>query len=205
MPSTSWPQPNSESLERARRGDPDAVGQVLLTYRDQLKRVVNSRLDTRLRSRMDESDVVNDVLAVACESLPAWLSDEKPLYACLHRLVRNRLSAIYRDQVVAQKRSVEKETPLGISNESMLQLCRRLGARGDTPSRDAVQREMQQRLRRELDALPELDREVIVLRTLEGTPAREVAAVLGVTESAIRMRHLRALERLRTAMAESDS
>ncbi len=145
------------------------------------------------------------MLTEACQSLADWLQEDKPLYACLHRLVRNRLSAIYRDQVKTQKRTVNRETPLGISNDSMLQLCRRLGARGDTPSQAFVQRELQQRLKRELDALPELDREVIVQRTIEGTPAREVAAVLGVSEGAVRMRHLRALERLRAALIDADS
>ena len=70
MPSTSWPEPESEALTRARNGDPDAVGQVLLAYRDQLKIVVRSRLDGRLRARLDESDVGTTPTAVTDSFIP---------------------------------------------------------------------------------------------------------------------------------------
>ncbi|HEV2949527.1 MAG TPA: sigma-70 family RNA polymerase sigma factor, partial [Gemmataceae bacterium] len=48
-----------------------------------------------------------------------------------------------------------------------------------------------------LDKLSERDREVLVLRYLEGLSTRETAAVLGIREGAAKVRHLRALERLR--------
>jgi RNA polymerase sigma-70 factor, ECF subfamily len=44
--------------------------------------------------------------------------------------------------------------------------------------------------------LPEGDREVLVLRYLEQLSMGEVAAVLEITEGAVKMRHTRALGRL---------
>jgi RNA polymerase sigma factor (sigma-70 family) len=44
--------------------------------------------------------------------------------------------------------------------------------------------------------LPEDDREVLVLRYLEELPTAEVAAVLLLSEAAVKMRHRRALDRL---------
>jgi RNA polymerase sigma factor (sigma-70 family) len=48
-----------------------------------------------------------------------------------------------------------------------------------------------------LGRLDPRDREVLVLRYIEGLTTGEIAAVMGVRSGAIKMRHLRALERLR--------
>ena len=57
--------------------------------------------------------------------------------------------------------------------------------------------ELRGRVRSALAQLPELDREVLTLRYLEQLSTREVAAVLGATEAAVKMRHCRALQKLR--------
>jgi RNA polymerase sigma-70 factor (ECF subfamily) len=51
-------------------------------------------------------------------------------------------------------------------------------------------------VRSALVQLPEVDREVLVLRYLEQLPIKEIAAVLGLQEGAVKMRHTRALARL---------
>jgi RNA polymerase sigma-70 factor (ECF subfamily) len=55
---------------------------------------------------------------------------------------------------------------------------------------------MCERVRAALARLPESDREVLVLRYLEELATAEVAAVLGISEAAVKMRHRRALDRL---------
>ena len=52
-------------------------------------------------------------------------------------------------------------------------------------------------MRAALDRLPSHDREVLVLRYLEQLRHGEIAAVLGLSEGAVKVRHVRALERLR--------
>jgi RNA polymerase sigma factor (sigma-70 family) len=44
------------------------------------------------------------------------------------------------------------------------------------------------------------DRQVLVLRYLEQLSHREVAAILGITEGAVKIRQVRALERLRALL-----
>jgi RNA polymerase sigma-70 factor (ECF subfamily) len=61
---------------------------------------------------------------------------------------------------------------------------------------------VQARVRAALEALPERDREVLVLRHLEELPPREIAAVLGLSEGAVYTRHLRALRKLRILLGE---
>jgi RNA polymerase sigma-70 factor (ECF subfamily) len=169
-------------------------------YREQLKRVVEARLDPRLAARFDPSDVVHDVLATACHSITAWIEQEKALYACLHRLVRDRLATLRRDHIETQKRSVYREAAVfdDLSDDSVLNLCQRLGMYRDTPSKAAMRKESQHRVRQALGQLREIDREVLVMRILEGTPAQEVAEVLDISESAVHMRQLRALKKMRS-------
>jgi len=68
-----------------------------------------------------------------------------------------------------------------------------------------MQGELARRFQVALEELPSTDREVIVLRHFEQLSNQEVAAVLGLTEPAAGMRHLRALRRLRGMLDSDDS
>lgn len=52
--------------------------------------------------------------------------------------------------------------------------------------------------------LPENDREVLVIRDLEHLKFGKIAAVLGIAGNSVKVRHFRADERLRGAMARLD-
>jgi RNA polymerase sigma-70 factor (ECF subfamily) len=52
-----------------------------------------------------------------------------------------------------------------------------------------------------LTLLAENDREILALRHLEQLSVREIAAVLGISEGAVKVRHVRALKRLRDLLA----
>ncbi|QDU89476.1 ECF RNA polymerase sigma factor SigD [Pirellulimonas nuda] len=204
MTTTAWPDPSSDCLQQARNGDRDAASRILEMYRGQLKRVVAARLDSRLAARLDPSDVVHDVMMTACHSLPSWIGKQKAVYACLHRLTRDRISALYREHVTLQKRSVNREAVAfdEFADDSVMLLCQRLGANVETPSQAAVKRESQTLVREALSQLRVSDREVLVMRTLEGTPANEVAQILGVSEAAVHMRQMRALDKMRVLLGK---
>ena len=57
-------------------------------------------------------------------------------------------------------------------------------------------------MRSALDRLSERDRELLALRHLEMLSIREIAGVLGISEGAVKVRHVRALERLRDLLGE---
>ena len=63
-------------------------------------------------------------------------------------------------------------------------------------------RELRDRLHEALGRLAEADREVLVLRFLEDLSTRELAAVLSISDSAVKMRQLRALQRLRNLLGD---
>jgi RNA polymerase sigma-70 factor (ECF subfamily) len=195
-----------ELLEQASRGDGAAWEQLLTRHRGRLRRTVEAHFDRRLAARVDPSDVVQEALADAARQLSDYLRARPlPFYPWLRQLALDRLAALRRRHLRAQRRSVSREEPgvLRLSEESALELASRLLARGSSPSDRLQREEVRGLLQAALDRLPERDREVLVLRHLEQLPVPDIAAVLGITEGAVYTRHLRALQRLRGLLGEA--
>jgi RNA polymerase sigma-70 factor (ECF subfamily) len=194
-------EPDTDQLLRlARGGDPSAPGRLLARHRPRLRRLVRLRLDPRLGARVDPSDVVQEALAEAARRLDDYLRERPlPFYPWLRQIALERLLDLRRRHLRARKRSVAREEPgvLSLPEESAAELASRLIDLGSSPSRRLLREELRQRVRAALGRLPAGDREVLVLRHLEQMPVKEVAAVLGVGEGAVRMRLVRALARLR--------
>jgi RNA polymerase sigma-70 factor (ECF subfamily) len=192
-----------ELLRGAAVGDGAARHRLLARHRARLHRMVELRLDRRLRSRIDPSDVVQEVLAEADGALTDYLSRRPvPFYPWLRQLAWDRLVALHRRHVGAQRRSVTREVngDPGPADASTPELAERLIDGHSSPSRRVLREELRGRVRAALDRLAARDREVLVLRHLEQLSTAETAAVLGVTEGAVKLRHLRALDRLRSVL-----
>jgi RNA polymerase sigma-70 factor (ECF subfamily) len=195
------PEPDTDRLiQLASGGDAAARDRLLARHRARLRRMVRLRLDPRLVARVDPSDVVQDALAEAARRLDAYLRRPPlPFYPWLRQIALDRLLDLRRRHLRAGKRSVAREEPgvPSLPDESAAELAARLIDLGSSPSRHLLRQELRQRVRMAVGRLSADDREVLVLRHLEQMPVREVAAVLGVGEGAVRMRLVRALARLR--------
>jgi RNA polymerase sigma-70 factor (ECF subfamily) len=193
-------------LEQARGGDTTAQ-QALLTYhRERLRRMVAVRLDRRIAARVDPSDVVQEALAVAAERLPEYLQSQPiPFYPWLRHLAWERLVKLHRRHMGTSKRSVAREVRPELPDGSVDVLARLVVADNTSPSDQAVRKEVQTRVRTALDQLGDRDREVLILRYLEQLSTAEIASILKTTPGAIKVRHLRALERLRLLLGEDAS
>jgi RNA polymerase sigma-70 factor (ECF subfamily) len=162
--------------------------------------MIASRLDRRMAARVDASDVVQEALTDAACKLSDYLRRRPlPFYPWLRQLAWQRLVDLHRRHVRAQSRSVTREEgqALPLPDESAMQLADRLLATGTGPVGQLLQAELHHRVRKVMESLPERDREVLVLRHLEQLSTREMAAVLGISEGAVKMRHIRALRRFR--------
>jgi RNA polymerase sigma-70 factor (ECF subfamily) len=192
-------------LQRVAQGDEAARGALLERHRGRLRRLIALRLDRRMAARVDPSDVVQETLGEADAKLSEYLrSRPLPFYPWLRALALQRLVDLRRRHVRTQRRSIRREelSLPDVPDESALELVQRLYARGSSPSARLQRHEAGQIVRAALARLRERDREVLVLRHLEQLSIREIAGVLGISEGAVKVRHVRALERLRDLLGE---
>lgn len=189
-----------ELIERAAQGDAAATQQLLTKYRGRLRQMVAVRLDRRLAARFDPSDVVQEAFVEIVQRLPEYLRTRPmPLYPWLRHITWEQLTHLHTRHLGARKRTPLREEQLGggLSDASVMLLARRVAAVQSSPSRHAIRNEEQARVRLALEQLESGDRELLILKYLEQLRTREIATVLQIGEGAVRMRHLRALERLR--------
>jgi len=192
-------------LERLREGDESARQPLLTRHRARLRKMVALHLDRRLAARVDPSDVVQEALADADKKLDDYARKPPlPFYPWLRQLAWDHLVELHRRHVRATKRSVTREEPdvLHLPDESAAELASRLIDLGSNPSKHLLRGELRQRVREAMEQLRPRDREALVLRHLEQLSTAEIAAVLGIREGAVKVRHLRALERLRALLGE---
>ncbi|HMF11308.1 MAG TPA: sigma-70 family RNA polymerase sigma factor [Gemmataceae bacterium] len=193
-------------LRRAAQGDSAARDQLLARHRPRLRQAIAVRLDRRLAPRVDPSDVVQDVLVEADRKLDDFLKRRPlPFYPWLRTLAWDHLAQAYRRHLRARGRSVLREEPgvLDLPDESAAELAARLVTSATSPSQQAIRREVRERVRRALAAMAERDREVLVLRHLEQLSVADTAAILDIKPGAVKVRHLRALERIRKLLESS--
>ena len=73
-------------------GSDSAAQELFDAYRPQLRRMIAVRMDSRLSTRLDPSDVVQEILTDAFQQLPAYvLGRPLPFYPWLRRLAWQRL------------------------------------------------------------------------------------------------------------------
>jgi len=198
-----WPQPDQtqELLAGARGGDADAVNKLLDKHREALRRMIDMRLDRRIRQRVDASDVVQDVLIDAHRRIGDYLTNPvMPFHLWLRQMAQDRLIDAHRRHRDAARRSLDREQPLviaGTDDRSTIELAAQIWDRELTPAAAATVRELQERFAAAVEQLDEQDREVVLMRHFEQLSNSEVAEALGLSPPAASMRYLRAMRRLR--------
>jgi RNA polymerase sigma-70 factor, ECF subfamily len=206
---TTSPSTNPEIdalLDDAAHGDVQAVRCLLEKHQGRLRKMIAARLDPRLAARLDPSDVVQDTLADAAQKLPDYLRDRPlPFYPWLYRLAADRLARTHRHHVASSVRGIGREQCIdGPSHDeaTSTRLVDRLAANDTTPGHRVAREERRLLLARAIERMGEADREVLGLRYLDQLAFDEIAAVLEIGLGAAKMRHLRAVDRLRGLLEE---
>lgn len=192
-------------IDKAEGGDSLARAALLGLHRPRLRRMIAVRLDDRLAARVDPSDVVQDTLFLASRKLDTYFRDRPlPFYPWLHRLAVEQVVKVHRHHLGTQSREVGREIDgRAITERATLgNLFEFLAASQSSPSQQATRGEQKYQIQEALARLSEIDREVLVMHYLEELSFGEIAAVLGITPGAAKVRHFRALERLRPLLGD---
>ena len=128
---------------------------------------------------------------------------DTPLFLWLRWIVGQTLVQVHRRHLGASMRSVGNEVSLSApADASSISLARRLAADMTSPSQRVVKHEASELLEDAINAMEPLDREVLALRHFEELSNAEVAIALGLKKAAASKRYVRALARLRSALAD---
>ena len=206
-----WPESDQtqELLDSAKDGDDDAINRLMERHRDSLRRMVQMRLDQKIRRRVDVSDVVQDVLIEANRRLERYLEDPKmSFHLWLRQIAMDRVIDAHRRHRGSVKRTVDREQPLvahADMNRSTIELAAQLCDPEITPATAATQKELARRVEQAISQLGDQDCEIIILRHYEHLNNQEVAQALSLTEPAASMRYLRAVRRLRELLNDHAS
>jgi RNA polymerase sigma-70 factor (ECF subfamily) len=174
-------RPEAELVALAQKGDQQAYGALVRRHQDRIVR----HLLNLTGSREDALELAQEVFIKAWEALPSWRPDAQ-FHTWVYRIASNAAMDVLRRRKVVQFVALEDDY--------------------DAPSQQPgpeAQLQGRQRLRK-LDAalarLPAEQREIILLREVEGLSYDELAAALSIDEGTVKSR----LARARAALAASD-
>ena len=182
-------------VERLRSGERAVLDPLLEQHEPYLRHVVEMRLDKRLRRRVGVSDVVQATQLDVIQRIEDYLAhSDLPFRLWLRRAAHERLKRVWAENLNASKRDIRREIPL--PDKSSLCFVAKLAGPGPTPSQQAARGEQAEQVRLALAQLRDADREILLMRTVEGLPYDEIGYVLGIKPAAARKRRGRALLRL---------
>jgi RNA polymerase sigma-70 factor (ECF subfamily) len=169
----------------ARRGDPAARARLVESLAGTVFRFGRSFC----RDADDAEDVLQDVLLKLLENLPRFRGESA---------LSTWAFTVARRTCALRQRRAARHAPL---EGRAGQPARVLVDPQASPVRDAERGELRASLERGLARLPAPQREVVLLRDVEGRSAAEVARALGIGERAVKSRLHRARQALRAELA----
>lgn len=195
-------------LQLAASGDFRAFGRVFQYYRTRLRHCVRLRMDPRLGSRLDPSDVIQEAYLDATRRLNEYvLAPDVSLFIWLRSLTTQRLIDLHRHHLGAKMRDAGREISLGGGGSlppASAQSLAALLVEPQTPYAEAVRGETQQQVRAALEELDPIDREVLAMRHFELLSNQEIAQVLGISVTAASNRYVRAVKRIKSILDPKD-
>ena len=199
-------KPDSEQtvhlLEQIGRGAKSAFDQLFARHRTPIRRAIDLRFDQNLRARVDPSDVVQETQLEAYRRLLDYLQRQPmPFHLWLRKMAQERLIMARREHLGRARRAVGRE--LTLPDQSSALLGQQLLAAEKSPSQYVNEAELARQVRQAVSWLPDMDREILLMRTFEDLSHQEIACILEIEVTTARKRYGRALVRLNKLLTDS--
>jgi RNA polymerase sigma-70 factor (ECF subfamily) len=174
---------HDEPVADAIAGDDAATARLLATIRPLVVRYCRARVGRNERSFASADDVAQEVCLAVITALPSYRDQGRPFLAFVYGIAQHKVADAHR-AAARNRTDPVAEVPDGVAET--------VG-----PEQRALQSELNERLTRLLEILPDKQREIVVLRVVVGLSAEETAGAVGSTPGAVRVAQHRALARLR--------
>ena len=165
---------------QAVNGNTDAFGDLYIIFVEKIYRYVFYHI----KSKTAAEDITEEVFLKAWRAISSCRGKENTFSPWLYRIAHN--------QLVDEIRKEQRQPSLELDNVEAI-----------SDSENSVERySEQQELLQLIDRLPSNQRQVIILKFIEGMDNREIAKIMGKSEGALRVIQMRALAALRKELGK---
>ncbi len=149
--------------------------------------------------RAQAEDLLQDVFLRVIKSVASYERQAK-FTTWLYTIARNLcVDAARRGK---HRKAASLDAPVNHGDEEGAALIDFVAGEGAGADRQAIGRELQVRMRAAIEALPDEQREIFLLREVNDLQFNEIAQIVGVPENTVKSRMRYALEKLREALEE---
>lgn len=188
-------------LEQAAAGSDTAFARLFEPFRSGLERFLDLRIDDRLRPRVDAADLLQETQIEVHQRLGDFLRRRPmPFRVWIYKVAAAKLREARIKHLRRERRAAGRETPL--PDRSSLLIASKFADLA-TPSQELSRREREQGVASMVARLSPADREILLLRHIEGMSLVEIASLNEISPEAARKRYGRALVRLQDLCAEA--
>ncbi len=185
-----------ELLHRFRAGDPEAFAALLRRY----ERPVYNFLLRSVRDPSAAQDLAQDVFLRVIRGAEGFNQDSK-FSTWLYTIARHACIDHSRRMKHRRHASLDGQGPDNDDGPGA-KLIDRIPQSAPGTDRQALSGEARARIAAAVEALPEDQREVFLLRQVQSLAFAEIAEICGVSENTVKSRMRYALERLQSALAD---
>jgi RNA polymerase sigma-70 factor (ECF subfamily) len=184
--------PDTELVERARKGDVAAYGDLVRRHQSRIYGLVHHMTG----HREDAEDLVQDIFVKAYRSIHLFKGDSA-FFTWLYRIALNRTINFLHQRKRRQGASLDDADQAIERDPAYVELSAR-----ESPFRDLTITELQQRLNGALQKLSDKHRTVVVMHDIEGVPHDEIARRLRVSSGTVRSRLFYARQLLQSELGD---
>ena len=166
-------------VKRAAGGNFQDFGELYSIYLDRIHRYVFYQV----KDRMTAEDLTEEIFLKAWEAIGRYKQKKLAFSAWLYQIAHNYIIDYFR------------------TRRQHLELQEATLAATDNPEQETEQKLMQQELAEVISYLPPQQRQVIILKFIEGLDNREIARIMKKREGAVRVMQMRALTALRQKLS----
>ncbi len=183
-------------LDRFHAGDAAAFARLLRRY----ERPIYNFLLRSVRDRTAAEDLAQEVFMRVIQGSQAFNRTAK-FSTWLYTIARNLCIDHTRKMKHRRHASLDGHGP-DTDDGPGARLAERIAHDGPGTDRHADSEQMRERITRAVEALPEEQREVFLMRQVESLPFAEIAVICGVPENTVKSRMRYALERLQSTLGD---
>lgn len=190
--------PTDEALlARYRRGDVEAFRALVRRH----QRALYNFALRQVRTPEAAEDIVQDVFVRIVQNVETF-KEEARFSTWAYTIARNLCIDHLRKRVHRKHASLDAPAPGAEGEGEGTPLGERVAGSGAGADRTAIGRQLQEHIKAAVEALPEDQREVFLMRQVGELAFKEIAEIVGVSENTVKSRMRYALERLQAALAE---